>query len=75
MLDLQYYGHIDHWPVLGHLSQDNNTPALAYETVKAILEENNCIVGEDIGLFFGSEYEKRLFQETIYSWIPRRKKN
>lgn len=36
--------------ILGHLSQDNNTPALAYETVKAILEENDWKVGEDIGL-------------------------
>lgn len=39
-------GHV----ILGHLSQDNNTPALAYETVKSILEQNNWIVGEDIGL-------------------------
>lgn len=39
-------GHV----ILGHLSQDNNTPALAYETVKAILEANNLVVGEDIGL-------------------------
>jgi len=36
--------------ILGHLSQDNNTPALAYETVKAILEENDLLVGEHIGL-------------------------
>lgn len=39
-------GHV----VLGHLSQDNNTPELAYETVKSILEENGLTVGEDISL-------------------------
>jgi phosphoribosyl 1,2-cyclic phosphodiesterase len=39
-------GHV----ILGHLSQDNNTPELAYETVKGILEENDIVVGEDISL-------------------------
>lgn len=39
-------GHV----VLGHLSQDNNTPELAYETVKSILEENGLTIGEDISL-------------------------
>lgn len=39
-------GHV----VLGHLSQDNNTPELAYETVKSILEENDLLVGRDISL-------------------------
>lgn len=39
-------GHV----ILGHLSQDNNTPDLAYATVKQILEENGLTVGEDISL-------------------------
>lgn len=39
-------GHV----ILGHLSQDNNTPALAYETVKEILEQNAWPVGERIHL-------------------------
>jgi phosphoribosyl 1,2-cyclic phosphodiesterase len=39
-------GHV----VLGHLSQDNNTPDLAYETVKSILLENDLVVGDDISL-------------------------
>lgn len=39
-------GHV----VLGHLSQDNNTPDLAYETVKSILLENDLVVGQDISL-------------------------
>lgn len=36
--------------ILGHLSKDNNTPDLAYETVKSILSENDLVVGEDISL-------------------------
>lgn len=39
-------GHV----ILGHLSQDNNTPELAYETVKNILEEGGLEIGEDISL-------------------------
>ncbi|MBI9013014.1 MAG: MBL fold metallo-hydrolase [Clostridiales bacterium] len=39
-------GHV----VLGHLSQDNNTPELAFETVKSILEESGLEIGEDISL-------------------------
>lgn len=39
-------GHV----VLGHLSQDNNTPELAYETVKNILEENGLSLEDDISL-------------------------
>lgn len=39
-------GHV----ILGHLSQDNNTPELAYETVKSILEESGLEIGKDISL-------------------------
>ncbi len=36
--------------VLGHLSKDNNTPEIAYETVKQIIEENGISVGDEISL-------------------------
>lgn len=39
-------GHV----VLGHLSKDNNTPDVAYETVKSIIEENGIYVGHEISL-------------------------
>jgi len=39
-------GHV----VLGHLSQDNNTPELAFETVKQILEESGLSLEDDISL-------------------------
>lgn len=42
----QQLGHV----VLGHLSQDNNTPELAYATVKNILEENGLSLEDDISL-------------------------
>jgi len=36
--------------LLGHLSQENNFPELAYETVKGILKQNNINVDADIKL-------------------------
>ena len=36
---------------LGHLSQDNNRPALAYETVLNILEANNITIGSEKSLY------------------------
>lgn len=39
-------GHV----VLGHLSQDNNTPELAYATVKHILEDHGLDLEKDISL-------------------------
>lgn len=39
-------GHI----ILAHLSKDNNTPEVAYETVKSIVEENGIEVGTEISL-------------------------
>lgn len=44
------YSHALGHVILGHLSQDNNTPDLAYETVKNILEEGGLTIGEDISL-------------------------
>jgi len=35
---------------LGHLSQENNTEKLAYDTVKKVLESRNIIVGRDISM-------------------------
>lgn len=37
--------------VLAHLSEENNFPELAYETVKNVLERNNVSVGKDINLY------------------------
>lgn len=38
------------WALLGHLSQENNVPDLAYITAKVALEEQNIEVGKDIEL-------------------------
>lgn len=37
--------------LLGHLSPHNNTPAAAYDAVKAGLEEAGAVIGEDVGLY------------------------
>jgi len=34
--------------LLGHLSDENNNPHLAFETVNGIFRENNISVGEDV---------------------------
>lgn len=36
--------------ILGHLSQENNHPRLAYHTVKNTLEANDILVGKDLSL-------------------------
>ena len=36
--------------LLGHLSQENNTPDLAYQVVSAALTEAGAIIGEDVSL-------------------------
>ena len=33
---------------LGHLSSENNTEKLAYDTVKKVLESRNIFVGKDL---------------------------
>ena len=43
--------------LLGHLSDENNNPHLAYETVNAILKSNNINVGTDIFLDVATRYE------------------
>ncbi|MBN4069559.1 MAG: MBL fold metallo-hydrolase [Alkaliphilus sp.] len=37
--------------ILAHLSEENNFPELAYETVKNVLERNNVSVEKDINLY------------------------
>jgi phosphoribosyl 1,2-cyclic phosphodiesterase len=41
---------------LGHLSNENNTPILAFETVKAVLEAEGVTVGEDINMYVAPRY-------------------
>ncbi|MDR2167325.1 MAG: MBL fold metallo-hydrolase [Clostridiales bacterium] len=41
---------------LGHLSEENNRPALAYETVKNVLIANKFNVGEDFGLYLANRH-------------------
>lgn len=36
---------------LGHLSQDNNTPRVAYDTVSSIVTENGIDIGSDINMW------------------------
>ncbi len=36
--------------LLAHLSGENNTPALAYQTVKSIMQEKDILVGRDVML-------------------------
>lgn len=36
--------------LLGHLSRENNTPELAYETIKSAMAERGVIVGKDVML-------------------------
>lgn len=36
--------------VLGHLSRENNTPELAYETVKSIMHESGMVIDRDVQL-------------------------
>jgi len=41
---------------LGHLSQENNRPILAYETVKNILLSNNIDVDDSVGLYLANRH-------------------
>lgn len=42
---------------LGHLSEQNNVPKLAFDTVKSILEKEGIIIGRDINIEMASRYE------------------
>ena len=48
--------------VLSHLSENSNTPYLAYNTIKNYLEEKNIEIGKDIKV--GINYQGKL--NTIY---------
>ncbi len=41
---------------LGHLSSENNTPMLAFETVKAAIEETGAVVGGDFNMYVAQRY-------------------
>ena len=41
---------------LGHLSNENNTPMLAYETVKASLEAEGVVIGGDVNMYVAPRY-------------------
>jgi phosphoribosyl 1,2-cyclic phosphodiesterase len=43
--------------LLGHLSQENNTPDLAYKTVFAALAEAGAVIGEDVSLHVADRYQ------------------
>lgn len=43
--------------ILGHLSQNNNTPDLAYRTTADALENNGMIIGRDVSLSAASRTE------------------
>ena len=43
--------------LLGHLSQENNTPQMAFDTVSAALKETNAIIGEDITLHIADRFQ------------------
>ncbi|MBN1776728.1 MAG: MBL fold metallo-hydrolase [Clostridiales bacterium] len=43
--------------LLGHLSEENNTPDIAYQAVSAALTEAGAIIGEDISLHVADRYQ------------------
>ena len=43
--------------LLGHLSQENNTPELAHDTVSAALTEAGAVIGEDISLNVAGRFQ------------------
>lgn len=48
--------------MLGHLSQENNTPTLAYTTAKQYLEENGVILDKDATLTVAQRFEVSCFK-------------
>lgn len=43
--------------MLGHLSQENNTPEIAYKTTENALTQNGSIIGKDITLSVANRYD------------------
>ena len=50
--------------VLSHLSKENNTPALALETVKVILEAKGVVLGEDFFVDVASTLPGKIYKIT-----------
>ena len=48
--------------MLGHLSNENNTPNTAYLAAARLLEENGVILGKDAGLSVAARYEVSCFR-------------
>ena len=42
---------------MGHLSSENNTPEMAFQTSKAALENEGARVGSDVTLHVASRYQ------------------
>ena len=51
-----------HHIMLGHLSQENNTPTMAYTTTKNYLEENGVILDKDATLSVAQRFEVSRFR-------------
>ena len=51
-----------HHFMLGHLSQENNTPTLAYTTTKQYLEENGVFLDKDATLTVAARFEVSCFK-------------
>lgn len=49
--------------ILGHLSNTNNHPDLAYETVLGVLRDNNIAIGEDISLSMADRHKPSGYTE------------
>lgn len=49
--------------ILGHLSEENNTPELAYASVRSVLERSGAEVGKDVTLTVASQ---RQISDVIY---------
>ena len=43
--------------LLGHLSQENNTPEMAFEVTKAAIEKTGALLDEDVTLHVASRWQ------------------
>lgn len=48
--------------MLGHLSNENNTPTMAYKTVEKILSDNDIILNKDVALSVAARHEVSRFR-------------
>ena len=54
-----------HYIMLGHLSEENNHPDIAYMTVRNALEESGAVIGQDISLNVANRYTPTVFNDLI----------